>query len=318
MEYFVLAYYCFTTIDNPHLEVANHKRFFKNRDATSRIYISEEGINGQMSASEQDALAYMEWLKQDPRFKDVEFKIHHYHEQAFPKLTIKYRKELVSVGLKVDVENDGGKHVSPKEWREMIENKDENTILVDVRNDYEWKIGHFEGSLLPQIKCFREFPQYAKDLKKDYDPAKTKVMMCCTGGIRCEIYSAIMKQEGFEEVYQLDGGIIKYGLEEGTKHWKGKLFVFDDRMVVPIAQDQNETIGACSFCNTSCDVYFNCANMDCNELFIACEACVKTMHGCCSNECYEHGRVRSFEGTPKPYRKLSKEKKDELLSSCTL
>lgn len=314
MEYFVLAYYYFTQIENPPLEVANHKRFFKGREATSRIYISEEGINGQMSASESDAIAYMEWLRSDPRFKEVKFKVHHYHEQAFPRLTIKVRKELVAVGIKVDVQKDGGKHISPKQWGEMIEKKDPNTILIDVRNDYEWKIGHFEGALLPEINTFREFPQYAKDLKNDYDPSKTKVMMCCTGGIRCEVYSAIVKQAGFEEVYQLDGGIIQYGLEEGSKHWKGKLFVFDDRMAVPLSED-SQPITECSFCHAPCDIYFNCANMDCNDLFIACEKCALEAHGCCSGHCYETGRVRAFEGDPKPYRRLHKAQKDQFVSS---
>ncbi|MBI5274631.1 MAG: rhodanese-related sulfurtransferase [Chlamydiales bacterium] len=308
MDYTVLAYYYFTPIDNPLHEVGNHKRFLKDRDARARIYISEEGINGQMSAAPADACAYMDFMKADPRFKDIEFKIHHYHEHAFPKLTIKYRKELVALGKKVDV-SQGGKHVSPHEWREMLEHKDENTILIDVRNDYEWKVGRFKDSVLPNLTCFRDFVQYTKDLKKEYYPKSVKIMMCCTGGIRCEVYSAVMKEEGFDEVYQLQGGIIKYGLEEGSKHWEGKLFVFDDRMVVPISSDDNEVISSCVFCAATSDTYYNCANMDCNELFIACQACIEKMKGCCCEGCIEHGRVRAFEGSAKPYRKLSKQQK---------
>lgn len=311
MKYFVLAFYHFTEIENPKHEVGNHKRFFKNRDVTSRIYISEEGINGQMSASEVDAIDYMNWMKSDPRFSDIDFKIHESEEQAFPKVTVKYRKELVAMGEKVDI-TKGGEHLSPAKWKEMLENKDENTVLIDVRNDYEWKVGHFEGAELPDLHVFRDFPKYARNLKKVKDPKKTKVMMYCTGGIRCEVYSALMKEEGFSNVYQLDGGVIKYGLEEGAKHWRGKLFVFDDRMVVPISKDNNETLSECQFCGVKTDKYYNCANMDCNDLFIACEKCAHDNHGCCSNSCHEHGRVRPFSGTTKPYRKLPKEVKERI------
>ena len=120
----------------------------------------------------------------------------------------------------------------------MLEKKDENTLLLDVRNDYESAIGHFEGAERPPIKTFREFPDYAEALAKQKNPQKTKVMMYCTGGIRCEVYSALLKEKGFEEVYQLHGGVINYGHKMGNKHWKGKLFVFDDRLSVPISEDE--------------------------------------------------------------------------------
>ena len=110
------------------------------------------------------------------------------------------------------------------------------TLILDVRNDYEWKIGRFEGSELPPLETFREFPAYAKKLKEERDPKTTSVMMYCTGGIRCEFFSALMKKEGFEKVVQLDGGVIHYGLKEGSDHWEGKLFVFDDRLAVPMGE----------------------------------------------------------------------------------
>ena len=136
-------------------------------------------------------------------------------------------------------------------------------------------------------------------------------MMYCTGGIRCELYSALLKDEGFETVYQLKGGVIQYGLQEGKQHWRGKLFVFDDRMVVPISGDNDEVISKCRFCDEKSDTYYNCANMDCNELFIACPKCVSARKACCSENCLEHGRVRAFhsDARPKPFRKLSKDQK---------
>lgn len=306
--YYVLAYYYIGHIENPQAEMERHKEFFKTRDFKGRIYISSQGINGQSSGSKEHAEEYMEWMRLDSRFKDIDFKIHTLETHAFPKMTVKVRDQLVAIDCEVDF-SLAGEHISPKEWKQKLEAKDPDTLLIDVRNDYEWKVGHFEGSQLPELETFREFPKYAKELKEKWDPKKTKVMMCCTGGIRCEFYSAVMKKEGFENVYQLDGGIIGYGLEEGSDHWKGKLFVFDDRLVVPISKEEAEPIASCSLCEAKCDVYYNCANMDCNALFICCTSCLKTHQGCCCSECLETGRVRPYKEDAVPFRKWSHEEK---------
>jgi UPF0176 protein len=301
--YLVLAYYHFTTLENPLEEVAKHKAFFKERDVTSRIYISESGINGQMSAATVDAHAYMEWMHSRPEFKDIHFKLHEHHEQAFPKCTVKYRKQLVAIDEVVDLDK-AGDHVSPKEWKEMLE-KDDGHILIDVRNDYEWKVGHFEGADLPPCETFREFNQYAEDLKNKVDTEKTPVMMYCTGGIRCELYSSILKEKGFDKVYQLNGGIINYGLEEGNTHWLGKLFVFDDRLTIPISKDEHKLISHCHHCETKSASYYNCANIDCNTLFLCCPECLKKHVGCCQESCMTAERVRPHQEADKhkPFRK---------------
>jgi UPF0176 protein len=307
MKYWVLAFYKFISISNPAEEVKRHKTFFRGKDITSRIYISEEGINGQMCAAAEDGQSYIAWMRCDPRFKDVEFKIHSYHEQVFPRITVKHRKQLVALDAEVDLTLTG-QHLSAEQWSKMLETKDENTLLLDVRNDYEWQLGHFQGAELPKLETFREFPKYAKSLKDSKDPKKTKIMMYCTGGIRCELYSALLKQEGFEHVYQLDGGIIKYGLEAGTEHWEGKLFVFDDRMSVPLNDNQDATIiSRCHFCQETSDLYFNCANMDCNALFIACLACAEKEVGCCCEPCKSSTRLRPFVKAerPKPFRRMA-------------
>lgn len=298
---YVLAYYYIGTIKDPHEEVLRHKNFFKNRDFKGRIYISEQGINGQSSGSLHDAEEYMQWLQSDPRFKDISFKIHAAKEHAFEKMTVKYRKQLVAIDCEVNLEQRG-EPVSPARWKEMLEKKEEDTLLLDVRNDYEWKVGHFEGAELPALETFRKFPAYAKALKEKVDPKKTPVMMYCTGGIRCEFYSAVLKSEGFEKVYQLEGGVIGYGLNEGSDHWKGKLFVFDDRLVIPISDEEVETIAVCHHCKQPHDVYYNCANMDCNELFICCVSCLHSHKGCCSASC-QTGRLRPYQESSKPFRK---------------
>ena len=318
--YVVLAYYYFCPspemIQNPHELIKQHKTFFEGKDAKGRIYINEQGINGQMSIEESQAESFIQWMHGFEQFKNLEFKVHLYPEHAFAKMAVKYRKQLVAIDAPVDLRL-AGEHLSSSQWDAMLEEKDQDTILVDVRNDYEWKVGHFEGAILPQLETFRDFNVYIDQLKKLYDAKKTKVMMYCTGGIRCEIYSALMKEKGFDAVYQLQGGVIKYGLEHGTKHWRGKLFVFDDRMVVPISKDNEEVISKCSFCDTASDVYYNCANMDCNALFLSCPCCVESKKGCCSEGCMHEPRVRVFDvhQTPRPFRKLPFQEK-EALKTC--
>jgi UPF0176 protein len=315
MDYVTLAYYSLTLLENPLHEIERHKEFFKTRDFKGRIYISEQGINGQASALASDADAYIDWMHQDPRFASISFKKHPSSEHSFPKMTVKYRSQLVAIDCPVDF-SLGGEKIPPSQWKKMLEEKSEETVLLDVRNDYEWKIGHFEGAELPPLENFREFPSYAKKLKETCDPKSTPVMMYCTGGIRCEFYSALLKQEGFEKVYQLDGGVIQYGLEEGTEHWKGKLFVFDDRLAVPL-EEGVDPIAHCSLCQTPNDVYHNCANMDCNELFLCCASCLPKFQGCCSEDCLHEGRVRPYQENGKPFRKVSHDEK-ALLCSCRL
>lgn len=303
-KYFVIAFYIFTPIADPHAEVAKHQAFFKDRDIKSRIYISHDGINAQMSASKEHGIEYIEWMKQDERFKNIDFKIHLHEEQVFPRATVKFRKQLVALDHNANP-HKGGEHVSSAKWKQMLE-KEENVLLLDVRNDYEWKIGRFEGAVKPKLDMFRKFPEYARQLKDEYDLKNTKVMMYCTGGIRCELYSALMKEEGFENVYQLDGGVIRYGLEQGEDLWEGKLFVFDDRIAIPISENgKPEPISECYVCKEPSDVYYNCASMDCNNLFLSCPSCAEKMKGCCCSSCQGGSRMRVFqkEGKPKPFKR---------------
>lgn len=297
----VLAYYSITKIEDPQAEVARHKEFFRTRNFKGRIYISEQGINGQASGEYTHAEEYKAWMHSDARFKEMPFKVNLADEHAFEKMTVKYRKQLVAVDCEVDFSRVG-EHVDPAQWKKMLEERDAETVILDVRNDYEWKAGHFEGAELPPLETFRQFPEYAKKLKGERKPKK--VMMYCTGGIRCEFFSAILKKEGIEEVYQLNGGVINYGEKEGGKHWKGKLFVFDDRLVVPVGENQ-EPISKCKHCEKPNDVYYNCANMDCNDLFFCCLDCLKEQKGCCSGECQKQKRVRPYKESAKPFRRFN-------------
>ncbi|MDE3056297.1 MAG: rhodanese-related sulfurtransferase [Verrucomicrobiota bacterium] len=300
MDYSVLAYYILVPIADPKLEVERHKDFFKERNFRGRIYISEEGINGQASGESSHAKEYMEWLASDSRFCDVRFKVHKAKEHPFPKMTVKYRKQLVALDVPVNLE-ERGESLSPQEWKRMLEKREPGTLLIDVRNEYEWRVGHFEGAELPALEQFRHFPHYAAQLKEKHS-SDTPLMIYCTGGIRCEYYSSYLKREGFSRVYQLDGGVIQYGMDEGSKHWKGKLFVFDDRLVVPLDEEEN-VIAKCLHCDATCDTYHNCANMDCNELFVCCIDCLRENQGCCCPDC-QKGRVRPYQESAKPFRKI--------------
>lgn len=309
-QYWAIAYYHFTHLEDPEKEMSSHKKFFENRDIKGRIYLSQQGINGQISASPDAGKEYIAWMRSKPEFQKVEFKVQLCQDHAFYKMVVKVRPQLVAFDVPVDL-SKRGEHVAPALWRKMLEEKGEDTILVDVRNSYESDVGYFEGAILPPCETFREFPAYAEELKKKVDPEKGKVMMYCTGGIRCEYYSAFLKEKGFKNIFQLDGGVINYGLKEGTKHWKGKLFVFDDRLVAPIHEENGEVISLCRHCSEKTDTYYNCANMDCNELYVCCKSCAKEFAGCCSPTCAHSPRVRPYDGSehPKPFRKWPHEEK---------
>lgn len=301
MDYLAVSFYKLICIDDPQILVEEHKKFFSSCLLTGRIYVSTQGINAQFSGLQAEVAQYLQWLRSDPRFADIVVKAQPHHEHIFPRMTIKVRPELVALGCEVDL-SKRGISVDPQTWRQMLEG-DEHYLKLDVRNDYEWDVGHFEGFERPNCETFRDFRKQAQELKERYDPKQTQVMMCCTGGIRCEIYSALLLQEGFEKIYQLDGGILSYATEEGGKHWKGKLFVFDDRLAVDINSEQ--IVGKCHSCSQACDTYYNCANMDCNELFLSCPRCLELRGGCCQERCQTSLRIRPFDHqlAGKPFRK---------------
>lgn len=301
-EIIVLAFYHIVPIENPKQEMKEQKRFCAQHNLQGRVYIADHGINGQMSGDREGAKAYMEWMHQRELFHDVHFKLHNWHEHCFPRMQIKVKPKVVACDHPVNWQHRG-KHLSPKEWKAFLDQENPPPVL-DARNDYEWEIGRFKGAKKPPCGTFRDFDRWASDLKQEHDPKKP-ILMYCTGGIRCELFSSMLQERGFEEVYQLQGGVINYGLEEGAKHWDGKLFVFDDRMAVPISEEETAVIGRCSLCQTPCDTYYNCANMDCNELFIACPDCLQTHQGCCQASCATQERVRPLdEQQPsKPFKK---------------
>ena len=192
---------------------------------------ADEGINGTISGPRAGVDTVLGWLKQDERLAALEHKESFHDEHPFLRTKVKLKKEIVTMGVEgIDPTRTVGTYLSPEEWNTVI--SDPDTVLIDTRNDYEVEVGTFKGAINPETRTFREFPEYVKET---LDPARhKKVAMFCTGGIRCEKSTAYLKEQGFEEVYHLKGGILKY-LEEMPKEdslWEGECFVFDERVTV--------------------------------------------------------------------------------------
>jgi len=201
------------------------------RDVHGTLLLAHEGINGTISGRREDVDAVLDWLRSDPRFAALEHKESLVDAHPFLRTKVKLKKEIVTMGVEdVDPTQVVGTYLTPEEWNQVI--SDPHTLLVDTRNDYEYEVGTFVGAVNPHTRSFREFPDYVRE---HLDPEKhTRVAMFCTGGIRCEKSTAYLKQQGFDEVYHLKGGILKY-LEEMPKEkslWQGECFVFDERVTV--------------------------------------------------------------------------------------
>lgn len=300
--YHVILYYQFSEIEDPEAFAAAHKTFCKELGVKGRIYVGSEGVNGTLAGTPEQVAAYKAELRSHPGFEQTEFKQDEADYIPFAKLICKTRDEIVALHVERDLNVErGANHLSPKEWREVMENE-EDYVIIDVRNNYESKIGHFEGALTPDLDNFYEFPEWIEQSGIEKDK---KVLMYCTGGIRCEKFSVLMKEQGYNDLNQLHGGILNYAKEEGGKHYKGKCFVFDDRLVVPVNEEEMEPIAHCEITGKPADTYINCANMECNKLFVCSEEGARQMEGCCSEECLNSDRRRPFdpENAFKPFRK---------------
>lgn len=250
-----------------------------------RIYIATEGINAQISVPEKNTEAFRDYLYSIPFLNGVRLNIAVQDDgKSFFKLKILVRKKIVADGLddnSFDVTNTGV-HVNAIEFNKLAESPD--TLIVDMRNHYESEVGHFKGAICPDVDTFREELQIVEDLMTEHKDKK--LLMYCTGGIRCEKASAWMKHLGFRNVYQLEGGIIKYAQDVKSlgieNKFIGKNFVFDERLGERIT---NDIIAVCHQCGSPCDDHTNCKNDGCHLLFIQCKACAEKFSGCCSEAC---------------------------------
>jgi len=245
------------------------------------ILIAKEGINGSLSGKNKDVEKYKKYLKKDPRFLNISFKGGTVASHNFKRLSVRLRDEIVTSKFKVNLKNKAP-YVKPRELRKWLDLK-KDFVLVDARNYFESSIGKFKNSITPKIDTFRQFPKTIKELNKYKDK---RIVTYCTGGIRCEKASAYLVENGFDDVYQLEGGILSYGKECGNSHWQGKCFVFDTRGAIDIDPKNNlEPITPCIICKLPSAEYYNCNYVKCDERFIACADCVKKFENCCSKKC---------------------------------
>ncbi len=282
-----ISFYRYHYLDNPQEFRDSIYRDWVALNCFGRIYVAREGINAQMSVPEHHFEAFLETLGKYDILKEIPIKYAiEDNGKSFYKLTIKVRPKLVADGLDegiYDVTNVG-KHLSGLEFHELAGKED--TVVVDMRNFYESEIGRFEGALCPQADTFREELEIVTNLleeKKD-----KKILLYCTGGIRCEKASAYLKHQGFSDVNQLHGGILEYALQIKAASLEskfiGKNFVFDERLGESI---NGQIISRCHQCGQPCDTHTNCANKSCHLLFIQCPECAEKHKGCCTPECTE-------------------------------
>jgi UPF0176 protein len=287
-NYRVLLFYKYVTIQDPDCFAKKHLKFCKQLGVKGRVLVAKEGINGTVSGTIEQTDEYMNHMHKNPTFSDLEFKIDDSEGHAFTRISVKPREEIVSLKLEKDINPTEvtGNYLEPKEFYEAMQRDD--VIVIDARNDYEFDIGHFRNAIKPDVKAFRDLPKWIqKNLAEHKDK---KILTYCTGGIRCEKFSGWLVREGFQDVNQLHGGIIKYGKDPEVKGqlWDGSCFVFDDRMAVAINQTEDATIiGVCHHCGNPEDQYVNCKNTTCDRLHISCAECHDKFEGYCSNTCKE-------------------------------
>jgi len=265
-SFHVLLYYKYVPIPEPESFAAEHLEFCRELGLKGRVLIAGEGINGTLAGPVEATDRYRKWAAEHPLFADMDFKIDEEEWVPFKRLSVRPRKEIVTLGAgdDFDLEKETGEYLSPEEWKRTIE--EEDVVLFDVRNDYESAVGRFKNAITPQIETFRELPEALKDYEHLKDK---KVLMYCTGGIRCEKASALFRREGFKEVYQLEGGIVTYGKTLGPEHWEGECFVFDERMTVPVGgEEAPPPIAVCAHTGKEGAELINCLDDDCHRLFL--------------------------------------------------
>lgn len=290
-DYRVLLYYNYTPIEDPDIYRDEHHLFCVENNLLGRIIISKEGLNGTVSGLKDDCDRYMQYVVSDVRFADTQFKIEAHDSHTFHKLHVRVKDEIVNSDLPVNPREVTGKHLDPADFKKML--NDPDVVLVDMRSNYEHKLGKFKGAIAFDMENLRELPDHMNEIDHLKDK---KIITYCTGGIKCEKASAYLIDQGFQDVYQLHGGIIRYGIEEGGQDFDGKCYVFDNRVAVQVNKVNPEVISYCYVCEESCDRMVNCANADCNRHVPMCEKCSQKLDGACSEECMEHPAKRPYDG----------------------
>jgi len=276
----IILYYCFTPIADPEAVRLWQQALCESLGIKGRILVSKNGINGTLGGDMSALKKYVKTTKGYPAFKKIDFKWSKGTGNDFPRLSVRVKDELVSFGSPNEIEVDtsgvinGGKHLKPYEVNKLVEERGDEVVFFDGRNAYEAKIGKFKNAIVPNVESSQEFINEIESGK--YDHIKDKpIITYCTGGIRCEILSAVMIKRGFKEVYQIEGGVVSYGKKYGDRsHWEGSLFTFDARLAIDFSA-KAKVIGECERCSAPTKTFFNCKTDVCFELILLCEDCSK-------------------------------------------
>ena len=264
-----------------------HLALCKRLGLKGKVLIAEEGINGSLTGTEKEIKEYKKELCKDKRFSDMQFKEGSTKHHNFKRMFVRIKPEIVTYKLKVNLKNKAD-YIEPEQLKKLLDKK-EDIVILDVRNKFEYNIGHFNKSVQLNMDKSTELPKAVKKLNH----LKNKIVVtCCTGGVRCEKASAYLKEHGFKNVRQLHGGIVRYGEKIGSKHWGGRCFVFDTRGAIDLnPKKQAKPISQCELCNIPNDDYHNCANVNCDRRVILCDKCFDTLNYCCSKTCRNQVKI---------------------------
>ncbi len=299
----VLLYYKYVTLEKPEVIAKWQKQLCDGLGLTGRIIIAKEGINGTVGGSDKATDAYQATMENHPLFGGIDWKTVKGDSDFFPRMRVVVKDEIVRLGVDTEkvTTKDGGIHLTPKQVHELLNNAPDDLVILDTRNNYESRIGTFRGSITPDIDTFRELPEY---IDKNLDQFKNKkVLMHCTGGVRCERATAYLQQKGVsKEIYQIDGGIHRYIEKYPDGHFRGSNYVFDGRIAHQVNDDILSTCDVCT--KTPSDFYTNCLNALCNKQFLVCPPCHTELKETCSKTCYdlvEAGKVNTRKKRLRPH-----------------
>lgn len=271
----VLLYYKYVTIEDPEALRQVQYDLCQQLDIKGRILIADEGINGTVAGLPESIDSYIKQTESLHELGPIEWKVSWADEQVFPRLRVAVRPEIVTLGLRKQSQDvhlkNKAYYIEPEELMGLYESS-QDFVVLDARNEYEAKIGKFKDALVPPIDNFRDFPAFVRQHLADYKDKP--VVTYCTGGIRCEKASAYLREQGFQDVRQLHGGVHVYAEKTGGKYFAGELFVFDKRLHMPVNEVNPSVISECEHCHQKIARYIDCAQRKkCKGLFICCEMC---------------------------------------------
>jgi UPF0176 protein len=276
----VILYYKFVPLSDPGMTMRWQKELCQRLGLKGRIIVSKQGINGTLGGDIENLRKYKREMNASGTFRGIMYKWSDGTGKEFPRLSVKVRQELVAFNRPEEIKVDengvvgGGKHLKPGVLHKLVEERGDEVVFFDGRNAYEAQVGKFKNAVVPNTDTTRDFMSEIESDK--FNDIKDKpVVTYCTGGVRCEILSVLMKNRGFKEVYQIDGGIVKYGEKYGDDGlWEGNLYIFDDRMTHRFS-DKSKDIGECVHCGGKTSNFENCSDVSCNKLVLICKVCKK-------------------------------------------